>query len=300
MKRSEFIRNTFLLTGGILSVPTLLAQAKQNKTRKITILHTNDTHSNIEPFPSNHPKFPNQGGVVKRFSLINKIREEEEYVVLLDAGDIFQGTPYFNMFGGVLELKAMSLMGYDAATMGNHDFDAGLDGFLKAKQHATFPFLCANYDFSTTILKDQTTPSMIIEKGGVRIGVFGIGVQLEGLVPADKFGETLYLNPVQCANEEAVKLKNKGCELIICLSHLGYSYESEKISDLKLAKQTRNIHLIIGGHTHTFLDRPTEEKNLDGETVLINQVGWGGLQLGRLDFIVEKKKFNKLPGVVVQ
>jgi 5'-nucleotidase len=300
MKRSEFIRNTFLLTGGILSAPTVLAQAKKNKTRKITILHTNDTHSNIEPFPSNHPKFPNQGGVVKRFSLINKIREEEEHVVLLDAGDIFQGTPYFNMFGGVLELKAMSLMGYDAATMGNHDFDAGLDGFLKAKQHASFPFLCANYDFSTTILKDQTTPSMIIEKGGVRIGIFGIGVQLEGLVPADKFGETLYLDPVQCANEEAVMLKKKGCELIICLSHLGYSYESEKISDLKLAKQTRNIHLIIGGHTHTFLDRPTEEKNLDGETVLINQVGWGGLQLGRLDFIVEKKKFNKLPGVVVQ
>jgi 5'-nucleotidase len=300
MKRSEFIRNTFLLTGGILSAPTLLAQAKSNKRRKITILHTNDTHSNIEPFPSNHPKFPNQGGVVKRFKLINEIREQEEHVLLLDAGDIFQGTPYFNMFGGVLEMKAMTLMGYDAATMGNHDFDAGLDGFLKAKQYAAFPFLCANYDFSTTILKDQTTPSVIIEKGGVRIGVFGIGVQLEGLVPADKFGETLYLDPVQCANEEAVKLKKKGCELIICLSHLGYSYDSEKISDLKLAKQTRNIHLIIGGHTHTFLDRPTEEKNLDGETVLVNQVGWGGLQLGRLDFIVEKKRFNKTAGVVVQ
>jgi len=300
MKRSEFIRNTFLLTGGILSAPTVLAQAKKNKTRKITILHTNDTHSNIEPFPSNHPKFPNQGGVVKRFSLINKIREEEEHVVLLDAGDIFQGTPYFNMFGGVLELKAMSLMGYDAATMGNHDFDAGLDGFLKAKQHATFPFLCANYDFSTTILKDQTTPSMIIEKGGVRIGVFGIGVQLEGLVPADKFGDTLYLNPVQCANEEAVKLKKKGCELIICLSHLGYSYDTDKISDLRLASVTRNIHLIIGGHTHTFLERPTEVKNLDGQTVLINQVGWGGLQLGRLDFLIEKKKFNKRKGIQVQ
>ena len=303
MKRKEFIRNTFLLTGGIVTAPNLIAQSvsKQHaKTRKITILHTNDTHSNIEPFPANHAKFPNQGGVVKRFKLINEIRAQEETVLLLDAGDIFQGTPYFNLFGGVLEMKAMSLMEYDAATMGNHDFDAGLEGFLRAKEFASFPFLCANYDFSETILNGKTTPSMIIEKGGIRIGVFGLGVELEGLVPSDKFGGTKYLDPIDCAIREASKLKKKGCELIICLSHLGYSYENDKISDLKLAKVTRNIHLIIGGHTHTFLKRPTEEKNLDGETVLINQVGWGGLQLGRLDFIVEKERFKKQESIQIQ
>lgn len=283
--------------------PSLMAQTsneKKKKVKQLTILHTNDTHSTIEPFPANHSKFPGMGGVVNRYNLIQKIRSEEENVLLLDAGDIFQGTPYFNMFGGVLEMKAMSKMGYDAATMGNHDFDGGMDGFLKAKEFAEFPFLCSNYDFSATILKNQTQDSCIKEIDGLKVGIFGIGVELKGLVPDDKFGETVYLDPISTANRVALELKKNGCDLIICLSHLGYQYESDKISDLKLAAATKNIHLIIGGHTHTFLEKPTEVKNSEGQIVLVNQVGWGGIHLGRIDFDIEKKRFNRKQVVEIQ
>ena len=301
MKRRDFVRNGFLIAGGALVAPEIILGAPKSKgARRITILHTNDTHSNIEPFPSNHPKFAGKGGVVQRQRLINQIRKEQEHVVLLDAGDIFQGTPYFNMFGGVLEMKVMSELGYDAVTMGNHDFDGGMDGFLKAVKYTRFPIVCSNYDFSDTILKDLTVPTFIVEKGDVKIGILGVGVELEGLVPPDKFGNTKYLDPIESANKYALQLKRQGCDLIICLSHLGYSYTSDKVSDLVLASKTKNIHLIIGGHTHTFLEKPTEVKNLEGETVLINQVGWGGINLGRLDFTVQKRKFSRKDVIAVQ
>ena len=155
MKRRKFLKNLALGTGGILISNSLISAtvADSSKSKRIVILHTNDTHSNIESFPANHPKFPGMGGVSKRYSLIQKIRSENEHVLLLDAGDIFQGTPYFNTFNGELEMKLMSKMGYDAATMGNHDFDIGLDGFLNAKKHANFPFVCSNYNFSKTVLR---------------------------------------------------------------------------------------------------------------------------------------------------
>jgi 5'-nucleotidase len=296
MKRSDFVRNSFLVAGGLVVSSKLFAQNSNHDAKKVarlTILHTNDTHSNIDPFPANHAKYPNMGGVSKRYSLINKVREEEEHVLLLDAGDIFQGTPYFNKYGGILEMKLMTEMGYDVATMGNHDFDAGLDGFLKAKHYANFPFVCANYDFSKTILKDATTPHVILKKGKIKVGIFGVGIELKGLVPDSKFGETIHLDPIKTANSQAEFLKKKGCDLIICLSHLGYEYADDKISDRRLAKETKNIHLILGGHTHTFLEKPTEEKNLDGQTVLINQVGWAGLQVGRLDFEIDSNCFAK-------
>jgi 5'-nucleotidase len=303
MKRRSFVQKGILLTGATMIAPSLMARTsneKKKKVKQLTILHTNDTHSTIEPFPANHSKFPGKGGVVNRFNLIQKIRSEEENVLLLDAGDIFQGTPYFNMFGGVIEMKVMSKMGYDAATMGNHDFDGGMVGFLKAKEYADFPFLCSNYDFSETILKNQTQDLLIKEIGGLKVGIFGIGVELKGLVPDDKFGETVYLDPISTANRVALELKKKGCDLIICLSHLGYQYESDKISDLKLAAATKNIHLIIGGHTHTFLDKPTEVKNSEGQIVLVNQVGWGGIHLGRIDFDIEMKRFNRKQVVEIQ
>ena len=300
MKRREFVQNTFLVTGGFLIAGNTFAQNEQKKIPKLTILHTNDTHSNIDPFPSNHAKFPNMGGVSKRFELIQKIREEEEHVIVLDAGDIFQGTPYFNKFGGVLEMKLMTAMGYDAATMGNHDFDGGMDGFLKAQKFADFPFLCANYDFSETILKDVTRANVIIKKGKIKVGIFGIGVEFKGLVPEDKFGKTSYLDPIKTANEQASILKKKGCDLIICLSHLGFEYDSDKISDRVLAQKTKNIHLILGGHTHTFLEKPVEEKNLEGQIVLVNQVGWGGIQLGRLDFEFDKTILAKKDLIIVK
>lgn len=300
MKRRSFIRNTALITGSTLIAPSLFAQDnKATSARKITILHTNDTHSNIDSFPDNHAKYPGKGGVSKRFDLIQQIRQEEENVLLLDAGDIFQGTPYFNKYHGVLEMKVMSALGYDAATMGNHDFDGGVDGFDNAKQYADFPFICSNYDFTDTLLDGKTLDKLIINKGGVKVGIFGVGVELKGLVPDNKYLETKYNDPIEIAQDKVKELKEAGCELIICLSHLGYSYKSEKVSDLKLAEQTEGIHLIIGGHTHTFLDKPTEVINKSGNTVLVNQVGWAGVNLGRVDFEVDSALFSKKDVLIV-
>ncbi|MBC9811433.1 metallophosphatase [Crocinitomicaceae bacterium CZZ-1] len=285
MKRIDFVRNTFAVAGGLILSPSLFSQKPEKKQIKLTILHTNDTHSNIDPFPANHAKFPNRGGVVWRHELIQKIRSEEEHVLLLDSGDLFQGTPYFNKYKGVLEMKLMSEMGYEASTMGNHEFDLGLEGFKNAKRYAKFPFICSNYDFSDTILNGETIPHLIIRKGKLKIGILGLGVEMEGLVPKLCYENSKYLDPITVANEQAQLLKDKGCHFIICLSHLGFEYtDSNKVSDRILARSTKNIHLILGGHTHTFLEKPVEEINLDGEKVLINQVGWAGVNLGRLDF----------------
>ena len=182
-------------------------------------------------------------------------------------------------------MKLMSEMGYEASTMGNHEFDLGLEGFKNAKRYANFPFICSNYDFSDTILNGETIPHLIIRKGKLKIGILGLGVEMEGLVPKLCYENSKYLDPIAVANEQAQLLKDKGCHFIICLSHLGFEYtDSNKVSDRILARSTKNIHLILGGHTHTFLEKPVEETNLDGEKVLINQVGWAGVNLGRLDF----------------
>ena len=293
MKRRNFIQNIVLGTGTLLVSPSLFSQENLKRKKRLVILHTNDTHSTIEPFPSKHSKFPNMGGVSKRHTILQKIRSEEEHVLLLDAGDIFQGTPYFNTFNGELEMKLMSLLEYDAATMGNHDFDIGLEGFLNAQQFANFPFLCANYDFSETILSGKTKAYHIFHKAGIKIGVFGIGIALKGLVPMDKCGNTRYLDPISTANKIASELKSKSCDLVICLSHLGFEYENKNInSDRKLAAETQNIDIILGGHTHTFFDKPLVLKNSKNKDVLVNQVGWGGVYLGRIDIDVESGFFQ--------
>ncbi|HLU87708.1 MAG TPA: metallophosphatase [Taishania sp.] len=284
MRRRDFVKHSFVVAGGLIVSPQVVAKSTK-KEIKLTVLHTNDTHSNIDPFPPNHAKFPNRGGVVWRHQQIQKIRSEEEHVLLIDAGDLFQGTPYFNKYRGVLEMKLMSEMGYEASTMGNHEFDLGLQAFKDAKKHATFPFVCSNYDFSDTVLAGETIDHLIIEKGKLKIGILGLGVEMEGLIAKSCYENAKYLDPIHIANQQAKILKNKGCDFVICLSHLGFDYENPtKVSDRILARSTRNIDLIIGGHTHTFLEKPVEETNLDGKTVLINQVGWAGVNLGRLDF----------------
>jgi 5'-nucleotidase len=265
------------------------------KQTKLTILHTNDVHSRLEPFAMDGSKYEGQGGVAYRAALIEQIRSEEEHVLLLDAGDIFQGTPYFNLYKGEPEMKAMSMMKYDAVTMGNHDFDAGVEGFAHQLPHANFPVLVANYEFNGTALEGKTKPYTIIKKAGLKIGIFGLGIQLKGLVPDESYGKTIYFEPIQIAKSVSEKLKkHEHCDLVICLSHLGYQYDFNKISDLILAKETEYIDVIIGGHTHTFLDQPTILKNKKGKEVLINQVGWAGLRLGRLDFIFDDKKSSNL------
>ena len=293
--RRTFIKKSSLGLLGISILPKILF-AKKNDI-KITILHTNDMHSHIHPFTSGRNK--GLGGMAQRAGIINKIRTQEEHVLLLDAGDIFQGTPYFNFYEGELEFKLMSQMKYDAATLGNHDFDNGLIGLKKQLPYAKFPFLIANYDFSNTILKNTFEPYKIFNKGGINIGVFGLGIKLEGLVPKKLYQETIYREPIETANYYASLLKNKKkCDLVICLSHLGFKYKTKKVSDINLAKQTRNIDLIIGGHTHTFLKEPIEQLNLDKKRVLINQVGWAGINLGKIDFHfsqygAEKKVFGE-------
>lgn len=283
LSRRKFLATTSAATALTL-LPSIPMWAKSNA-KKITILHTNDQHSRIEPFEiSENPKYSNKGGFARRAALIDKIRKEEPNVLLLDAGDIFQGTPYFNFFGGELEFRLMSKMGYEASTMGNHDFDNGLAGFDKQLKHANFDFICSNYDFKNTILDGKTKKYKIIEKGGIKIGIFGLGIEPAGLISKENYLETKYLDPIEISQEMTRILKNKKCDMIICLSHIGYKYDSPKISDCELATKTQDIDLIIGGHTHTFLPHPTEIINKAGKPTIVNQVGWAGLYLGRLDF----------------
>lgn len=287
MKRRDFIQKTAATSALIGLGGFSLSSFKSLSTKHLTILHTNDVHSYIDPFPPNHPKNPNMGGVARRAALIESIRKENPNVLLLDAGDIFQGTPYFNYYGGELEFKLMSMMQYDLATIGNHDFDNGIEGLYAQLPHAKFEFVSANYDFKNTIMNGHVKPYKIINKDGIKVGVFGLGVGLEGLVDKKNYKETIYIDPVEVAQDMVRLLKeDKKCDLIICLSHLGYKYKDEpdKICDTKLASLTKDIDLIIGGHTHTFLDKPTVLKNAVGKDVLVNQVGCYGINLGRIDF----------------
>ena len=288
--RRRFIKQSGLGILGLSLVPQLSFAKKGDV--KITILHTNDMHSHIQPFTSGRNK--GLGGMAQRAGLINSIREKEDHVLLLDAGDIFQGTPYFNFYGGELEFKLMSKMKYDAVTLGNHDFDNGLEGFSKQLAHANFPFLIANYDFSDTILKDKFKAYKVFNKGGIKVGVFGIGIELDGLVPKKLYGNTIYKDPIETANKYAILLKKeKKCDLVICLSHLGFKYKNEKVSDMVLATQSHDIDLIIGGHTHTFLKKPVRMLNLDKKEVIINQVGWAGINIGKVDFHFSQKGAEK-------
>tara|TARA_R110001632_G_scaffold43376_6_gene110114 strand:- start:113792 stop:114700 length:909 start_codon:yes stop_codon:yes gene_type:complete len=289
MKRRKFIKQT-AAGAALAGFGGLTFQSCETKQKHITILHTNDTHSQIEPFDESHHRYSNKGGVARRAVLVEQVRKENPNTLLLDAGDIFQGTPYFNYFGGEIEFKLMSMLKYDLATIGNHDFDNSIDGFYKQLPNANFDFVSANYDFKNTVLDTHVKPYKIFYKDGIKIGVFGLGIELDGLVNKRMYKETKYLNPVEIAQDITRELKDQeNCDLIICLSHLGYNYkEPDKISDLKLAATTKNIDLIIGGHTHTFLPKPTLVKNLNNENMLVNQVGAYGLNLGRVDFYFDE------------
>lgn len=286
-----------MVAGSLFAGKSLLSELiAEEKAYHLTVLHTNDTHSRIDPFPMDGGVNQGLGGVAARAQIIEKIRREEEHVLLFDGGDIFQGTPYFNFYKGEPEIKSMSSMRYDATTIGNHDFDAGLPNLAtQLTAHATFPMLVANYDFSGTAMESKYQPYKIFKKGKIKIGVFGLGIELTGLVSENLIAGTKYLDPVVKGNETAAILKKeKNCDLVICLSHLGYQYSDNKVSDKRLANESENIDLIIGGHTHTFLDAPVVFKNKKGDDVLVNQVGWAGINLGRLDFDFTKSSAKKL------
>ena len=287
MKRRNFLKHIKSSTIYGLTLPLTGLGSYSNKLKKITILHTNDVHSHIDPFPENDPINPKSGGVVARSNLINFIKKGNPNTLVLDAGDVFQGTPYFNFFEGEVELKLMSKMGYNASTLGNHEFDNGIEKLAKSLKHANFSFLNSNYTFKNTALENKINRYKIFNVDGIKIGVFGLGIELNGLVEKKLYKGINYLNPIEISTDITNELKfNHNCDLIICLSHLGFSYSKDKniICDLVLAKKTRNIDLIIGGHTHTFLEKPIQIKNLDDKNVLINQVGCFGINLGKIDF----------------
>ncbi|RXK81243.1 bifunctional metallophosphatase/5'-nucleotidase [Filimonas effusa] len=294
--RRKFIRQSVLAGGAVFASGLLPGIARAAPAgNNITILHTNDVHSRLDPFPMDGGKYQGLGGVANRATLISQIRKEEEHVLLLDAGDIFQGTPYFNVYKGEPEIKAMSRMQYDAVTMGNHDFDGGIENFATQLQHASFPVLVCNYDFTGTAMEGKSLPYKVFEKAGLKIGVLGVGIELQGLVPENLYGKTVYSDPITAANTNANILRRKeGCDMVICLSHLGDKYDDGKISDEILAKESYDIDLIIGGHTHRFFAQPRSYKNRSNADVIVNQVGWAGIQLGRLDFNLDRGKKKNL------
>ena len=301
MNRRTFIKNT-AASATLLSLGGMALSCDKQNAKKITILHTNDVHSHIDPFGPNDGRNANKGGVARRASLVESIRKDNPNTLLLDAGDIFQGTPYFNYYGGELEFKLMSMLKYDLATIGNHDFDNGIDGLYAQLPNANFDFVSANYDFTNTVLDTHVKPYKTFLKDGVKIGIFGLGIELDGLVGKKHYKETVYNYPVEIAQDMSRILKeDEQCDLVICLSHLGYYYKKnpDKISDLILARQTKDIDLIIGGHTHTFLPKPTVEKNSEGKNVLVNQVGCYGLYLGQVDFYLETGKEKKAEGATI-
>lgn len=253
--------------------------------QSLVILHTNDTHSRIEPLPESDRYNPDLGGVVRRAAYVDKTREENKNVLLFDAGDFLQGTPYFNMFKGEVEVEAMNLLKYDAATLGNHEFDYGMDVLENIAKKAQFPIVCSNYDFSQTAIANYIKPYLILYRDGVKIGILSANVNPAGLIASGNYNGMKFLSPVETANKMADMLRNDlHCDMVICLSHLGY------FNELKLAEESRNIDIIIGGHSHTFMAQPSFRKNLAGKEVMVFQTNGRGVYVGRIDVELQKTK----------
>ena len=302
MDRRKFISNAAASSALVGLGGLSLGSCQQKGSKHITILHTNDVHSHIDTFPKDHSSFPDLGGLARRAALVDRIRKENSNTLLFDAGDIFQGTPYFNFYGGELEFKLMSMLKYDAATIGNHDFDNGLNGLFAQLPHAKFELLSANYDFSNTLMNGHTKSYKTYLLDGLKVGVYGIGIKLDGLVTKRLFKETVYLDPFEIAlDTERILKEDEKCDLIICLSHLGYEYKSEanRPDDLTLAAKTNFTDLIIGGHTHTFLEKPVLVKNNKDKDTLVNQVGCFGINVGRVDFYFDSTQNISADGVSI-
>jgi 5'-nucleotidase len=292
LSRKNFIKKAGVASGMILFGSFPFRSLAQEKLCKLTILHTNDTQSQIEPFAIDAPNFAGLGGLQARADLLQKIRSEEAHVLLLDTGDFFHGSPYFDLYKGAVEIEAMNLMKYDVACIGEHEFDAGIENLAEQLSKASFQTVCANYEFGESSLTNKIKPYVILNKGAIRIGIFGIGVELKGLTSEDTSNKITILNPIEKANEIAQKLKKKEhCDFVICLSHLGLNESpNNKFNDQLLAKETQNIDLIVGGHSHTLLRKPLKFYNKGKQEVLMVQSGWGGVHLGRIDYVFSVQK----------
>lgn len=294
MNRRHFIKNISTGTAGIVLGAAPFSALANDDFVTITILHTNDIHTHIEPFEGTNLRYAGKGGMARISALAKNIRQKNPNSLLFDAGDMFQGTPYFNYYKGELMLKLMTAAGYDAGTIGNHEFDNGLKGILEPLPNAKFPLINSNYDFSDTILAGKFPRWKVFRKSGIKVGVYGLGVELEGLVGKKQFGNTIYNDPLKVAAEMETLLKNEQkCDLVVCLSHLGLRYRENKVSDIVLAGETLYTDLIVGGHTHSFLEEPLTLKNKNGNPVIVNQAWWGGLMLGQIDFVFERSRKKK-------
>lgn len=256
---------------------------------KLVILHTNDTHSQVEPTEKSTLKTSDMGGYARRMGMISKIRSEEKNVLLFDAGDFSQGTPYFNFFNGRVEIDALNKMKYSAATLGNHEFDNGIDTLAVVLKNAKFPLISSNYNVDNTALKAFIQPYLILNEFGLKIGVMALNVQPKSLIIESNYKGLIYNDPVMKANEVSAYLKKKQkCDLIICLSHLGSDSTERDVNDFEIAHKTKYIDLIIGGHSHSLLEN-VKTNNVAGRKVTIAQMGKSGLYLGRIDLELEKK-----------
>lgn len=269
----------------------LTITASAQKTRTLTILHTNDVHSRIEPVEENSANIASagKGGFLRIAACVEELRKENPDMLVFDSGDFSQGTPFYNLFRGGVEVTMMNIIGYDAGTIGNHEFDFGMENMARLFKMADFPIVCSNYNVTGTVLEGLVKPYLILHKNGLKIGILGLGVKLEGMVQYDKYEGITYEPPFEKANETAAILKKKGCDLIICLSHLGLNPSpKDPVCDVNLAKETRNIDIILGGHSHTFMEKPAVYKNLDGKDVYISQMGKNGIFVGRFDLTFSK------------
>jgi 5'-nucleotidase len=265
----------------------------------ITILHTNDTHSQIDPILENDKTYAGKGGVARRATLVKRVRKENPNTLMIDAGDVLQGTPYFNFYKGEVEYKAMSLIGYDAGTMGNHEFDNGVESLAKAMQFASFDIVSTNYDVRGSALESKVKTHVVKELGGVRVGLFGLGISPIGLITPDNFKPLQYLEPVRMARGVSKLLREQErCTLVLGMSHLGYypNPKGDEVGDSQVAAQVDGIDFIASGHTHTFMEKPVLQKNPAGKDTIIFQVGRSGIYVGRIDFTVRDGKVTASAG----
>lgn len=264
-------------------------QLAAEKKIKLVILHTNDTHSQVEPTEKSNLKTADMGGYARRMGVIEKIRSEEKNVLLFDTGDFSQGTPYFNFFNGRVEIDALNRMQYDAGTLGNHEFDNGIDTLAVILQKARFPMISSNYEVDNTPIKNQIQPYLILKKFGLKIGIMALNVDPKSLIIESNYRGLVYRDPIEKAQELSAFLKNKKkCDLVICLSHLGSDSTSVDVNDFTVAHQTKHIDIILGGHSHSLLEN-VKTNNANGKKVIISQMGKSGLYLGRIDLELKKK-----------
>jgi 5'-nucleotidase len=292
MKRRDFIK-TALIAGASLQFSTVWTKKlpAQDNLIKITILQTNDTHSRIDPFPMDGSRNQGCGGIARRATLVKKVRELNPHTLLLDAGDVFQGTPYFNFYKGKIEYLTMSKCDYDASTLGNHEFDLGVEPLVTALNYASFPIINCNYDFGNTTLDPIVKTSITKQLSSIKIGITGVGIDFIDLVTPNNHKGIVYGCPVESLKKEINHLRNNlGCDFIVVLSHLGYKYKDGTVSDQVIAREVDGIDWIIGGHTHTFMKQPELIISEGGYETRILQVGFAGILLGKSDFYFEGKK----------